>query len=147
MIDQLKQTAREWPGEVVVIRRDENVKAWIFIALHSSVLGTPVGGTRLRVYDTPLQGLEDALRLGEGMTHKWSSIGLPIGGGKAVLALDQPLAPAERVGLLQRYADLLESMEGAFGTGEDLGTTPRGHGRNRKANAVCPRSEARRIGH
>ena len=124
MIDELKRKAREWPGEAVVLRRDDKTDSWIFIALHSSVLGRPVGGTRLRIYEHPTDGLEDALRLAEGMTHKWSSIGLPIGGGKAVLALDRPLSAEERVCLIKRYGDLVESMEGAFGTGEDLGTTP-----------------------
>ncbi|MBZ0113060.1 MAG: hypothetical protein K8J08_11405 [Thermoanaerobaculia bacterium] len=124
MINDLKQIARDWPGEVVVIRRDDLTDSWIFVALHSSVLGTPVGGTRMKIYSEPEAGLRDALRLAEGMTYKWSSIGLDKGGGKAVLALSRPLDEAERLHLLQRYADLVESMDGAFGTGEDLGTTP-----------------------
>jgi leucine dehydrogenase len=124
MINDLKQIARAWPGEVVVIRRDDLTDSWIFVALHSSVLGTPVGGTRMKVYPEPAAGLRDALRLAEGMTYKWASIGLDKGGGKAVLALSRPLDEGERVHLLQLYADLVESMDGAFGTGEDLGTTP-----------------------
>jgi leucine dehydrogenase len=109
---------------VVVIRRDDLTDSWIFVALHSSVLGPPAGGTRMKVYSEPAAGLRDALRLAEGMTYKWSSIGLDKGGGKAVLALSRPLDEAERLHLLRRYADLVESMDGAFGTGEDLGTTP-----------------------
>jgi leucine dehydrogenase len=46
------------------------------------------------------------------------------GGGKAVLALGRELAPAERTGLLTRYARLLNDLAGAFATGQDLGTTP-----------------------
>jgi leucine dehydrogenase len=88
------------------------------------VLGRPVGGTRMRVYDSAAEGLLDAQRLGEAMTAKWAALELPIGGGKAVLALPHPLAPPAREGLLLRYGALLESLRGAFGTGEDLGTTP-----------------------
>ncbi len=124
MIEQLKRMIRDWPGEVVVIRRDEATAAWVFVALHSSRRGTPVGGTRMKVYEQPTDGLRDALRLAEGMSYKWASLDLPRGGGKAVLALSRPLDPPERRGLLERYGRLLESMDGAFGTGEDLGTTP-----------------------
>ena len=82
------------------------------------------GGTRLRVYERPEDGLADALRLAAGMTHKWAALEMPVGGGKAVLAVPGPLAPAERQGLLERYALLLDSLGGRFSTGEDLGTGP-----------------------
>ena len=120
----LETLLREWDGEALVVRWDGEAEAWIFVALHSSVLGRPVGGTRLHVYDEPAAGLRDAMRLAEGMTHKWAALELPIGGGKAVLAPARPLDPDRRRGLLRRYGDLLESLRGAFGTGEDLGTTP-----------------------
>src|SRR5262249_18535645 len=84
------------------------------------------GGTRMRVYPTPAEGLRDAQRLARGMTSKWAAVGLPIGGGKAVLALSRPLAGPEREGLLRRYGQLVESLHGAFGTGEDRGTPPAG---------------------
>jgi len=47
-----------------------------------------------------------------------------VGGAKAVLAVPRPLAGAARDGLLRRYGRLIESLHGAFATGEDLGTTP-----------------------
>ncbi len=113
-----------WRGEAVVVRRDEAADAWIFIALHDDTLGIPVGGCRMTEYDAPVAGLRDALRLAEGMTWKWASIGLPFGGGKSVLALSRPLDPEEREGLLRRFGQLLETLHGAYRTGEDLGTTP-----------------------
>jgi len=114
----------DWDGEAVVSRFDRETGAWIFVAIHSSALGTPTGGTRMRVYPTPADGLRDAQRLAAGMTAKWASIDLPVGGAKAVLALRSPLAREERQGLLRRYGRLVESLQGAFATGEDLGTTP-----------------------
>ena len=120
----LESVLRAWDGEAVVCRFDRDSGAWIFIALHSTALGTPVGGTRMRVYPTPADGLRDAQRLAETMTLKWATLELPIGGGKAVLALPGPLQPEARRGLLRRYGALVENLRGALGTGEDLGTTP-----------------------
>jgi leucine dehydrogenase len=115
---------REWDGLATVVRYDALTGAWIFIALHDDTLGRPMGGTRMRVYPTPADGLLDAQRLAEGMTHKWAGAGIELGGGKAVLAVPRPLEGAERTGLLRRYGRLVESLHGTFSTGQDLGTTP-----------------------
>lgn len=113
-----------WEGRGVVMRYDAPTASWIFIALHDDTLGPPVGGCRMMRYPRPVDGLRDALRLAGGMTPKWAAMGLAFGGGKAVLALSRPLEDEERRGLLLRFGDLLETLGGAFGTGEDLGTTP-----------------------
>jgi leucine dehydrogenase len=115
---------REWDGLATVVRYDALTGAWIFIALHDDTLGRPMGGTRMRVYPTPADGLLDAQRLAEGMTHKWAGASIELGGGKAVLAVPRPLEGAERTGLLRRYGRLVESLHGTFSTGQDLGTTP-----------------------
>ena len=78
----------------------------------------------MRIYEHPADGLLDAMRLAKGMTHKWAALELPFGGAKAVLAVDHTLAGDERRGLLERYGALVESLNGLFSTGEDLGTTP-----------------------
>jgi leucine dehydrogenase len=122
--DDLETALRDWDGEAVVARFDHESGAWIFIALHSSALGTPVGGTRMRAYPSPVAGLRDAQRLAQTMTLKWATLELRIGGAKAVLAVPGALAPDVREGLLLRYGRLVEGLRGAFGTGEDLGTTP-----------------------
>jgi len=111
-----------WDGDGVVVRYDVPTNTWIFIALHSSSLGRPTGGTRLRVYGGLRDAVRDAMRLAEGMTYKWAGLGMKFGGGKAVLAISRPLAPEERRGLMWRYGELLESLAGAFYTGADLGT-------------------------
>ncbi|MFQ5537706.1 MAG: Glu/Leu/Phe/Val dehydrogenase dimerization domain-containing protein [Gemmatimonadota bacterium] len=113
-----------WEGIGVVVHRDAPTGTWIFIALHDDALGTPVGGCRMMVYPRPEDGLRDAMRLAEGMTYKWGAIELPFGGGKSVLAVPRPLEGEERRGLFRRFGALLNSLGGAYGTGEDLGTTP-----------------------
>ena len=120
----LESVLRDWDGEASIARFDRESGAWIFIALHSTVLGPALGGTRMRVYPTPADGLRDAQRLGESMTSKWATLEQPMGGGKAVLAIPAPIEGEARRGLLRRYGRLVESLRGTFGTGEDLGTTP-----------------------
>ncbi|MBA3583540.1 MAG: hypothetical protein H0W36_03250 [Gemmatimonadetes bacterium] len=78
----------------------------------------------MRVYPGAAEGLADAQRLAEGMTHKWAALDLPFGGGKAVLAVARPLAGEKRRGLLRRYGTLLETLSGSFQTGVDLGMSP-----------------------
>jgi len=113
-----------WSGIGVVVRYDAETGTWIFVALHDDTLGRPVGGCRMKTYSRPEEGLRDALRLAEGMTHKWAAIDLPFGGGKSVLAVPRPLEGDARRGLLHRFGELLNTLRGAYGTGEDLGTTP-----------------------
>lgn len=120
----LEAVIGEWDGEAVATRFDRETGAWFFVAFHDTTLGTPNGGTRMRVYDRPAAGLEDAMRLAEGMTRKWAVLGLPFGGGKAVLAVPSWPEGEEREGLLLRYGRFLETLAGSFQTGVDLGTTP-----------------------
>lgn len=124
MTPDFYQTMAAWDGEGVVVRHDESTDAWIFIALHDSTLGRPTGGTRMKVYPTLTDGLIDAQRLAEGMTHKWAGVEFPCGGGKAVIAIPRPLNDEEKQGLFRRYGQFLESLQGAYATGADLGTGP-----------------------
>ncbi len=113
-----------WDGRSVVVNYDQPTGTWIFVAIHDDTLGPAAGGCRMMVYPRPEEGLRDALRLARGMTYKWAAIELPFGGGKSVLAVPRPLEGEERRGLLHRFGALLERLRGAYGTGEDLGTTP-----------------------
>lgn len=122
--EELQSIIDSWDGEDVVAQYDEPTGTWIFIALHSSVRGMPSGGTRMRHYAEPSLGLRDAMYLAEGMTAKWAVLGANKGGGKAVLAIPGDLQGQDREGLLRRYGALVDSLDGRFGTGEDLGTTP-----------------------
>ena len=120
----MENLLREWGGEHVVVRYDHEAEAWIFIAIHSTRMGNASGGTRMKVYASPRDGLRDALRLAEGMTYKWAGVDFPMGGGKAVIALTRPLAAEPRDKLLERYGELVETMGGIFSTGADLGVGP-----------------------
>jgi leucine dehydrogenase len=111
-----------WDGEQAVIRRDRESGGWIFICMHSMQLGPAAGGTRLKVYDTPVEGLRDAMRLSAGMTAKLAVADLGLGGGKAVLAVPEIPAGDERRALLGRYADMVASLGGSFITSSDVGT-------------------------
>ncbi|HVD43327.1 MAG TPA: Glu/Leu/Phe/Val dehydrogenase dimerization domain-containing protein [Gaiellaceae bacterium] len=111
-----------WDGEQAVIRRDRESGWWIFICMHSMQLGPAAGGTRLKVYDTPVEGLRDAMRLSAGMTAKLAVADLGLGGGKAVLAVPEIPAGDERRALLGRYADMVASLGGSFITSSDVGT-------------------------
>ena len=81
-----------WEGEHAVVRHDAESGAWMFVCVHSTVRGPAGGGTRLRVYPAPADGLADAMRLSRAMTWKMAAAGMPRGGGKAVLAV--PALPA-----------------------------------------------------
>ncbi len=120
----MEHLIRGWDGEYVVVRYDRQANAWMFIAIHSTVLGNASGGSRMKVYDTPSDGLRDAQRLAAGMTYKWAGVDFPLGGGKGVIALSGPVDGKERDRLLERYGQLVDSMRGAFSTGADLGVGP-----------------------
>jgi leucine dehydrogenase len=121
--EDLQELIADWDGLAVVARHDRPTGAWMFIALHDDTLGRPTGGTRMKPYPSPTAALRDAMRLAEGMTHKWAAVGVPFGGGKAVIAPPGRLPPEERRALLLRYGGLVDSLHGSFSTGEDLGTT------------------------
>ena len=113
---------RRWDGEHAVIRHDPESGAWMLVCIHSTRLGPAMGGTRLKSYAGPAEALEDALRLAAGMTRKLAVLGLPCGGGKAVLAVSEVPSGAARRRLLESYGDLVESLGGSYVTGPDVNT-------------------------
>jgi len=115
---------KNWNGEKLVIRYDEPANAWIIIAIHSSKLGPPTGGTRMKPYPDFSAALEDALKLSKAMTYKFAVPGIARGGGKAVIAIPTDLKPNTRAGLLRRYGELIRQLDGKYTTGPDVGTSP-----------------------
>jgi glutamate dehydrogenase/leucine dehydrogenase len=83
-----------------------------------------MGGTRIKTYAEPEDGLRDVLRLSAAMSYKQAAAGVPYGGGKAVLAVPSVPAPgsSERRTLLLRYADLVDSLRGTYVTAADMNT-------------------------
>jgi leucine dehydrogenase len=111
-----------WDGETAVVHLDRESGAWIFICLHSTRLGPAGGGTRMKAYPTPADGLHDAMRLSAAMTRKLAVAGLPFGGGKAVIAIDEIPRGEARRGLFLRYGDLVASLGGTYRTSSDMNT-------------------------
>jgi leucine dehydrogenase len=113
---------RDWGGEFVATRFDDPTSTWMFVGIHSTVLGPGFGGTRIKVYPTPEDALRDVLRLSSAMTFKNSLAEIPFGGGKSVLAVPAVPTGEERRRLLERYADLVTSLGGSYVTACDMNT-------------------------
>ena len=113
-----------WGGEEVVVRFDEPSATWMFVCVDSTVLGPSAGGTRMKTYAEPRDALRDGLRLSSAMTSKNAMAGLPLGGGKAVLAVPEIPTGVSRRELLLRYGDLVESLHGTYRTACDMNTSP-----------------------
>jgi leucine dehydrogenase len=118
-----EELLRGWDGEFVATRFDAPASTWIFVGLHSTVLGPGFGGTRMKVYAAPEDALRDVLRLSTAMTYKNAMADLPFGGGKSVLAVPSVPAGQARRGLMLRYADLIASLGGSYVTACDMNTT------------------------
>ena len=120
MFDEL---IRGWDGEFVATRFDAESSTWMFVGIHSTVLGPGFGGTRMKVYPTPDDALGDVLRLSAAMTFKNAMADLPFGGGKSVLAVPSILEGDARDQMLRRYADFVTSLGGSYVTACDMNTT------------------------
>lgn len=92
------------------------------IAVHNTVLGPALGGTRMWAYDNEMQALNDVLRLSRGMTYKNSLAGLNLGGGKAVIIGDSRTMKSEAY--LRRFGKFVDGLAGKYITAEDVGINP-----------------------
>lgn len=113
---------REWDGEEVAVVFDERSDTWMFVCVHSTMLGPAMGGVRWKSYASAQDGLADGLRLAEAMTRKQAVANLPFGGGKAVLAASTIPGDAERRRVLLRFADLVSALGGTYVTAADMNT-------------------------
>ena len=107
--------------EQIVVCHDAGTGLRAIVAIHSTVLGPSLGGTRFYPYATEDQAMEDVLRLARGMTYKSAIAGLDLGGGKAVILGDPATEKSEA--LLRTYGRFLDSLGGRYITAEDVGTT------------------------
>ncbi|MDX1447324.1 Glu/Leu/Phe/Val dehydrogenase dimerization domain-containing protein [Lishizhenia sp.] len=92
------------------------------IAVHNTVLGPALGGTRMWMYNNEMEALNDVLRLSRGMTYKNSISGLNLGGGKAVIIGDSKSMKSEA--LFRRFGKFVNSLAGKYITAEDVGINP-----------------------
>jgi glutamate dehydrogenase/leucine dehydrogenase len=107
--------------EQLVVCHDSAVGLQAIVAIHSTVLGPALGGTRFYPYRSEDQAMEDVLRLARGMTYKSAVAGLDLGGGKAVILGDP--ATHKSKDLLRVYGRFIETLSGRYITAEDVGTT------------------------
>lgn len=97
--------------------KDAGLKA--IIAIHNTVLGPALGGTRMWPYATEAEALNDVLRLSRGMTYKAAVSGLNLGGGKAVIWGDPNKDKSEA--LFRAFGRFINSLNGRYITAEDVG--------------------------
>ena len=118
-------TMPDYSHERVVIATGDRSGLTITVALHSSVLGSALGGCRVWQYDDWSQASADALRLSAAMTRKNSVAGLDAGGGKSVIMVPrgERLDGERRRAALLDLGDVVEMLGGRYRTAEDVGTT------------------------
>jgi len=114
-----------WEHDEVVTRLGTRSGVPITVAVHSRR-----SARRSAARDSALPAL--ARRPGRraaavvGDEHKCAAAGLPFGGGKSVLAVpaDTPVTPALPRGSAGRPGELIETFDGTYLTGPDVGTGP-----------------------
>jgi leucine dehydrogenase len=109
--------------EQILFCNDNATGLKAIIAIHNTVLGPSLGGTRMWNYNNELEALHDVLRLSRGMTYKSSVAGLNLGGGKAVIIGDAKKIKSEA--LLRRFGKFVDSLGGKYITAEDVAMTSR----------------------
>lgn len=107
--------------EQVVFCNDNASGLRAIIAIHNTVLGPGLGGTRMWNYATEAEALNDVLRLSRGMTYKAAISGLNLGGAKAVIIGDANKHKSEA--LMRKFGRFVENLNGKYITAEDVGTT------------------------
>ncbi|MBL1180687.1 MAG: Glu/Leu/Phe/Val dehydrogenase [Bacteroidetes bacterium] len=105
--------------EQVLFCQDNATGLKAIIAVHNTVLGPALGGTRMWKYNNEMEALNDVLRLSRGMTYKAAITGLNLGGGKAVIIGDSYTQKSEA--LMRRFGKFVESLGGKYITAEDVG--------------------------
>jgi leucine dehydrogenase len=111
--------------EEVRVCRGPRSGATIVIAVHRTVEGRSLGGCRMWHYEHPADAVADAKRLACSMSFKAAAAGLALGGAKAVIALpdrEAAVGPG-RACLLRDFAELIESFDGRYITGQDVGVS------------------------
>jgi leucine dehydrogenase len=118
---KLFDTIADMGHEQLVLCQDSASGYRGIIAVHSTVLGPALGGTRFWSYASDEDAIVDALRLARGMTYKNAVAGLNLGGGKSVIIGDNKTSDREM--LFRAHGRFVESLGGRYITAEDVGTS------------------------
>ncbi len=109
--------------EQVLFCQDKEIGLKAIVAVHNTVCGPALGGTRMWNYTNEFEALKDVLRLSRGMTYKNAISGLNLGGGKAVIIGDSRSQKNEA--LFRRFGKFVNSLAGKYITAEDVGISPK----------------------
>lgn len=104
--------------EQLVMCYDKPTGLKAIIAIHNTVLGPSLGGTRMWQYASEQEAITDVLRLSRGMTFKAAISGLNMGGGKAVIIGDAKTQKTEA--FMRRFGRFVDSLGGRYVTAEDV---------------------------
>ncbi len=119
----LKQEIIQVSGYEKVVKFTEEASGLkAIIAIHNTVLGPGLGGTRIYPYATEEEALTDVLRLSKGMTYKAGMAGVGLGGAKSVIIADSKKDKTPE--LLKAFAMAVNTFEGKYICAEDIGCTP-----------------------
>jgi len=102
---------------------DKSTGLRAIIAVHDTLLGPALGGTRLWTYQSEEDALKDVLRLSRGMTYKAACAGLALGGGKTVILGPPPSEEDKRMAMFRAFGRAVDSLNGSYVTAEDVGTS------------------------
>ena len=112
----------EMGHEKILICQDEKTGLKAIIAVHSTICGPALGGTRMWNYSNTVDALTDVMRLSRGMTYKNAISGLNLGGGKAVIVGDSSTQKSPE--LFRKFGEFIDSLNGTYITAEDVGISP-----------------------
>ncbi len=116
---ELFEVISETKHEQIVFCHNEDAGLRAIIAIHNTILGPALGGTRMWPYATEEEALRDVLRLSRGMTYKAAVSGLNLGGGKAVIIGDPRKDKSEA--LFRAFGRFIDTLHGRYITAEDVG--------------------------
>ena len=124
-IDQTKKTSQDFFGmghEKILFCQDQKSGLKAIVAIHSTICGPALGGTRMWNYISENDALIDVMRLSRGMTYKNAISGLNLGGGKAVIIGDSSIDKSPE--LFRSFGSVIDSLNGSYITAEDVGISP-----------------------
>ena len=118
---EIFETLADMGHEQVALCSDPAAGYRGIIAIHSTVLGPALGGTRFWTYASDEDAIIDGLRLARGMTYKNAVAGLNLGGGKSVIIGDNKTKNREMI--FRAHGRFVDSLGGRYVTAEDVGTS------------------------
>lgn len=120
LADEVSSNGRDFNGHEAVFWQSYE-STLLTATIHKTLRGQAAGGVRKWEYSSLLSAIEDGMRLSQGMGRKNSLAGLWWGGGKGVILSEPGL---ERKDLYRAYGQFVSSLNGAYVTAEDAGSTP-----------------------